>query len=160
MKIIRIDDQLLTKTSKLASTAERGRMNHNFHQNDDTIQRFLNAIRSDSYIRPHQHINPLKEEIFLILKGKGATFLFDENGQITDMAILDPNQGQFGVEIPPGLYHTIISLSDESVFYEIKQGPYIPTADKGFAPWAPEEGTPESLAYLKELQDKVADQFN
>jgi cupin fold WbuC family metalloprotein len=42
-------------------------MNYNFHQAEDCLQRFLNAIEPESYIRPHRHINPEREEIFLLI---------------------------------------------------------------------------------------------
>ncbi len=146
-----IDLDLLDNVSDQAKISVRRRMNYNFHQPQDIVQRFLNAIEPDSYIHPHRHFDPPKDEIFLVLRGKGAVFTFKDNGEVDELYILNVLNNQWGVDIPAGLYHTIISLDNNTVFYEVKAGPYNPTADKGFAPWAPEENTPESKEYLEKL---------
>ncbi len=152
-----IDKQLLDKTSRKALDAPRKRINHNFHHPGDTIQRFLNAIEPDSYIRPHRHANPLREEIFMVLRGRGGVLIFNDHGIINAIHLLDSTMGYWGADIPGGLYHTIVSLQSGSVFYEVKQGPYNPDTDKGFAPWSPAEGSIEAAAYLKQLRDKIND---
>ena len=127
-------------------------MNYNFHQLEDPANRMLNAIEPESYIRPHRHRTPPKDEGFLILKGAGKCLIFDENGKVTEVCTLDPLDGKWGVDIPAGIYHTILSLEPNTVFYEVKPGPYAPASDKDFAPWAPPEGTPEAAAYLEDLR--------
>ncbi len=150
-----IDQVLLEQITKKALNSPRKRMNHNFHQPEDVIQRFLNAIEPDSYIRPHRHVNPDREEIFLVLKGKGAVVLFDNSGTTEGIHLLDASLGFWGVDIPGGLYHAIVSIEPGSVFYEVKQGPYNPNADKGFAPWSPKEGSEEAIEYLNHLKQSV-----
>lgn len=147
-----IDLDLLDKICNQASEASRRRMNHNFHRLEDTVQRFLNAIEPDSYIRPHRHVDPLKDETFLVLRGSGAVIIFGDDGSIAGIHILDPEKGFWGVDIPGGLYHTILSFSENSVFFELKAGPYDPNADKGFSEWSPEEGSPEAETYLDSLK--------
>ena len=79
MKII--DKQLLDKTSEQAKQSPRLRMNYNFHERlDDPVNRLLNAMEPDTYIRPHRHLNPDKDEIFLLLRGKAVVFIFDDQG--------------------------------------------------------------------------------
>lgn len=74
MKII--DKQLLDKTSEQAKQSPRLRMNYNFHERlDDPVNRLLNAMEPGSYIRPHRHLDPDKDEIFLLLRGKAVVFL-------------------------------------------------------------------------------------
>lgn len=158
MKTKIINSPLLDQVSQEANKTPRKRKNYNFHQSEDRVQRFLNAIESNSYIRPHRHINPLNDEIFLVLKGRGAIFIFDENGSIQEVYELNPETGNFGVDIPGGVLHTIVSLEDGSVFYEVKEGPYNPAAAKHFCEWAPEEDTPEAaeyLTYLKQEAEKI-----
>jgi len=111
----------------------------------------LNAIEPDSYIRPHRHLDPGKMEIFLALKGKGAVYLFDDNGKVDDIFLIEEGGETVAVEIPPGLWHTILSLKKGSVFFEIKDGPYVPATDKDFAPWAPQAGDPNCQEYLNRL---------
>lgn len=102
MKVI--NKQLLDTTSNKAKASTRLRINHNFHTNTDvTINRLLNAMEPGSYIRPHRHLNPDKEEIFLVLRGKIGLILFDNQGNITETLILDPSAGTYGAEIEPGI---------------------------------------------------------
>ena len=60
-----IDNEILTETSERAKASPRLRMNYNFHDLADPVQRMLNAIEPESYIRPHRHFNPAKMEFFL-----------------------------------------------------------------------------------------------
>lgn len=155
MKTKIITNDLLTQVSQEAQTTPRKRKNYNFHQQEDKVQRFLNAIESDSYIRPHCHIHPSKDEVFLVLKGRGAVFIFDEQGYTQDIYELNTAKGLYGVDIPGGLYHTIVSLENGSVFYEIKEGPFDPQAAKYFAEWSPEEETVEATEYLNNLKKEA-----
>ncbi len=147
-----IDRELLENISIKAAKSERKRINFNFHQLEDGVQRMLNAIEPDSYVRPHRHINPDREEFFVVLKGKGGVILFDENGKIQEKILLDPISGNIGIDISGRIFHTIFSLEKGSVFFEVKPGPYDPLADKGFADWAPEENSIESVNYLLNLK--------
>lgn len=154
MKII--NKQLLDCTSEAAKQSPRLRMNHNFHADtDDLLNRLINAIEPDSYIRPHRHQQPDKEEIFLLLRGKAAFFLFDDKGNITDKLILSPNEGIYGAEIAPGVWHTLLVLEPDTVVYEIKRGPFAPLAPENFAPWSPAaedtDAVKEYMAYLRRM---------
>ena len=86
MKII--NEQLLDETQAKALQSPRLRMNYNFHERlDDPINRLLNAMEPGTYLRPHRHLNPAKDEIFLLLRGKVAVFLFDEEGGVVDFYV-------------------------------------------------------------------------
>lgn len=151
MKII--DDKILNELSQKAKESSRKRMNLNYHDgNPDLIQRMLNAMEPSTYVRPHKHENPDKREIFIALKGSFAIILFDDKGQITDYVFLDRNKGIYAIEIPPKKWHMIISLEENAVYYEIKDGPYDVLNDKHFAEWAPEEGSDKSLEYLERIK--------
>jgi len=114
----------------------------------------LNAIEPGSYVQPHKHENPDKREVFLLLKGKLAVVFFNNDGAVTEHIILD-NRENFGVEIPPSVWHTIIALETGTVVYEIKDGPYSPADDKNFASWAPRERDKNCTAYLKSVMLKL-----
>ena len=158
--MIRIDDELLNQTTAKARGIPRLRMNYNFHPNhEDTINRLLNAMEPWTYIQPHKHENPDRFEVFLALRGRFVVFNFDENGNIADHTILDARKGKYGVEIPPRTYHTLFSLESNSVAYEIKEGPFIPGVTKNVAPWAPAEGDPEVIPYMKSLLKQVDIQY-
>ena len=79
MKII--NEALLNETTGRAKQSPRLRMNYNFHEHlDDPVNRLLNALEPGTYLRPHRHLNPKKDEIFLLLRGRIAVFLFDNKG--------------------------------------------------------------------------------
>ena len=107
----------------------------------------LNAIEPDTYITPHKHEAPDKREVFILLEGEMALLIFDNNGNIIDSIYLNKNNIQL-VEIPPRTWHSLVSLKEGTVYYEIKDGPYNVLNDKNFAPWAPSEDNSESINYL------------
>ena len=150
-----INDNLFQQITQKATALERRRINHNFHQLPDHAQRFLNAIEPDSYICPHRHICPSRDEAFLVLKGRGAVITFSDTGDLLEIVELNPEKCMMGVDIPGGLYHTIVSLQSGSVFYEVKAGPYDPSLPKGYADWAPEEGSAKAAGYLNLLKKQI-----
>lgn len=155
-KVQYINQDLLSGVCENAIITPRKRLNFNFHELQDRAQRMLNAIEPDSYVCPHRHLDPPKDEGFLVLQGKGAAIIFEDDGDIKEILLMDPAQKKWGVDIPAGIYHTVISLQPGTVFYEVKSGPYEALTDKGFAPWAPREGEKESKKYLQYLHQSVA----
>lgn len=154
--MIRIDKNIVEETSARAKNSPRKRMNYNFHpQLDDLLQRMLNAFEPGTYIQPHKHENPDKTEVFMILKGRIAIVEFDDRGKIVDHEILDSSIGNYGVEIPPRTWHSVISLEEGSVAFEIKNGPYNVIDDKNFATWAPRENEQGCSEYLKVIKEKL-----
>ena len=150
--MILIHDRLLDALSLEAKNLARKRKNHNFHASlADPINRMLNAVEPDSYVCPHKHEKPDKREVFILLKGRMAVFYFDDAGAVTETAVLDHKEGNYGIEIPSGVWHTLVALQSGTVVYEIKDGPYRIEDDKHFAEWAPQEGSPEAPLYLQKL---------
>ena len=152
--MILIDKKLLDETTERAKQSPRLRMNYNFHESlDDPINRLINAMEPDTYLRPHRHKNPDKNEVFLMLRGKAALFLFDDDGNITEQVILDPEAEVYGGEIPCDVWHTLIVLESGSVVYEVKQGPFAPLSPENVAPWSPPaedvEGVKKFIEKLK-----------
>ena len=152
-----IDKQLLDEVSGRAKASPRLRMNYNFHEQlDDPVNRLLNALEPDTYLRPHRHCNPDKNEIFLILRGKVVVFLFDNEGHITDTIPIDPLCGRYGGEIPPGIWHGLLVLESGTVVYEIKEGPFAPISPENMASWSPPAEDTEAVnRYLRQLESYV-----
>lgn len=152
-----IDKNILDATTELAKKSPRLRMNHNFHESlEDPINRLLNAMEPGTYLRPHRHKNPDKNEVFLLLRGKVAVVLFDDLGKIIEINILNPKEEIYGGEIPADVWHTVVVLEEGSVIYEIKQGPYTPLSPENFAPWAPAaENVSEAKKYLDFLTESI-----
>lgn len=152
----KIDESLLDQVSDKARQSERLRMNHNFHTSiDENIQRMLNALEPDTYLPPHRHSNPDKEEIFLVLKGRVLLIEFDDMGNINDYFLMDPQTGNYAVEIKAGIWHTLISLDSGTVIYEIKNGPFTPISSDNIAPWSPESGTEKINHWISEMINKT-----
>ena len=149
-----ITRKLIDETIVQAKRSPRLRMNYNFHESlNDPINRLLNAMEPGTYLRPHRHLNPDKHEIFLLLRGKVALFLFDDEGNITEQTIIDPEAGIYGGEIPCDVWHTLLVLASGSVVYEVKQGPFAPLSAENMAPWSPvAEDTEGVQLFLEKLK--------
>lgn len=153
LKIISPD--LLNGLTQKANQSPRRRLNHNFHEElADPINRMLNALEPGTYIQPHKHENPDKREVFIVLRGSLVVVFFDDSGNPNEFVLLDPENGNYGVEVPVGAWHSLFALEAGTVIYEVKDGPYSPLDDKNFASWAPREGEPECEAYLKMMIDR------
>ena len=136
-----------------AAASPRRRMNLNFHETPShPANRMLNAMEPDSYVRPHRHSAPDKDETFVVVKGAFGVVLFDEAGNVSHTALLRAGGDLLGAHLPAGVFHTIVALEAASVFFEVKAGPYDPAEAKDWAPWAPDEGAAEAPAYLSTLR--------
>ncbi|MGC8864442.1 MAG: WbuC family cupin fold metalloprotein [Bacteroidales bacterium] len=156
MPLKKVDAGLIADLSEKAAQAPRRRHNLNFHtQNRDVFQRMLNALEPGSYVQPHKHENPDKDEVFVILKGRLTVISFGNNGEIEDFIILDAKGGQLAVEVPARTWHMIAALEPATVVFEFKHGPYDPTTDKIFASWAPPENHPDAEDYLTKILKKI-----
>ena len=150
-----ITEELLDSVSIQAKKNVRLRMNYNFHDSmDSPIHRMLNALEPGTYLPPHRHKNPDKEEIYLILRGSLLAILFDEAGSVVEKVTLNPLKGVYGMEIPPCTWHCIVVLEPNTVIYEIKQGPYAPLIPENLAPWAPDADDKKGVeAFVKRMTE-------
>lgn len=147
-----IDRDFLERVSSQAKASPRRRRNHNFHVSEsDTCNRLLNAIEPDSYIQPHCHHEAAKDETLIVVRGRLGVIIFDERGAVNATAVLAPAGESVGVNIPHGMYHTLVALEPGSVFFEAKAGPYAPLTSQEKASWAPAEGEPRAASYLADL---------
>jgi len=151
MKII--DRQLLDQVSLQARQAPRLRKNYNFHPSDDfPCHRLLNALEPGTYIRPHRHADPNKDESMVMVRGRMGVIAFDDGGNVMLTTTMSACGETVAVDIPHGLFHTIISLEPGSIFFESKSGPFLPLTSAELAHWAPAEGSAECAGYLVRLQ--------
>ena len=152
-----IDKNLLDKLTAQAKTASRGRINHNFHRSlDEPLHRLLNALEPGTYVRPHRHKNPDKEESFVLLRGKVVFFIFDDQGNILSHHFLSPAEGMYGMDIEAGVWHSLVVLESGSVIYETKLGPFAPLSEENMAPWSPPaEEIEAAKTYMEMLMGKI-----
>lgn len=145
--------QLLAQVAEEARRSPRLRKNHNLHPCDESrCHRLLNAVEPASYIRPHRHLDPEKDEAFILLGGRLGIIRFADDGRVEETVLLSPESGNLAADIPHGLYHTAVSLQPGTVFYETKAGPYLPLTEAETAAWAPHDGDPAVPPYLEMLR--------
>lgn len=137
----RLDQALLDQVVSAARSAPRQRSNYNFHPAlDDRVQRFINAMEPQTYVRPHRHDSAHRWEMFLIITGRAVVLTFSDHGEVLTRTELCATGPVRAVELPGDTWHTLVSLETGTVLFEIKEGPYEAVSDKNFAAWAPQEG--------------------
>jgi cupin fold WbuC family metalloprotein len=142
-----LDQALFDAVAAEARSSARLRRNHNLHSEPELVQRFLNVMQPGTYVRPHRHLRSSPGEgfeCFLVLQGSMGVLLLDPEGAVTQQLRLDGEGPLRGVEIPEGVFHTLVALAPDTVMFEIKQGPYQPASDKDFLAVFPAEGSPEA----------------
>ena len=126
-----------------ARNRDRLRINYNMHPKlEDPVQRLFNAMQPYSYVQPHRHLGEDAWESFLLVEGAGVALSFHEDGRVRDRVELSASGFRL-VEIPSGYFHAVLATQENTLFFELKKGPYDPNRAKDFASWAPAEGEPE-----------------
>ena len=150
-----IGNEMFKELIEQAQNSPRKRKNYNFHPSmDSNPHRFMNVLCRGTYITPHRHLHPPKAESFLILEGAVVFFIFNDDGSIKEKHLLGRMPGKrmsMGIDIAPGIWHNLVTLTDYAVCYEVKPGPYVVSDDKEFADWAPHEGSAGCDEYMAEL---------
>jgi len=159
-----IDLSQLEPLLECARQSPRRRAIHAFHRSaEDNPHRFLNVIFQGSYITPHRHARPPKAESFIVLHGELGVVLFSEDGEVQTLHRLRAPQGSAmksgpplacGIDLLPGVWHTIVALSATTIIFEVKPGPYVAETDKEFALWAPGEAETAAPAYMAWLEQQ------
>ncbi len=104
-----IDKELLDRVSEQAKESPRFRMNYNFHQSlEDKCHRMLNAVEPGTVVPIHKH--PTKDESFVILRGKVRVTTHNDDGSIIEDVVLSQESGNYGVDIPKGVWHMVEAL--------------------------------------------------
>lgn len=147
-----LGQSLLDQLSGEAEASPRLRKHRNFHPDDAyPAHRLLVAIEPGSYVPPHCHLDPAKDETLLVIRGKLGVLFFDAAGEITAQHVLTPGGAVFGVDIPHGVFHTVLALTPGTAFFEAKAGPYVPVGVGELPGWAPREGDPAFAGYRDAL---------
>lgn len=148
----RISQDTLSSLSEQAKQSPRLRKNLNFHtHNEAACHRLLNALEPGTYVQPHCHLSPDKEETLIVLAGRIGVLIFNTDGSVAERFVLAPQENDFGVTIPSTVFHSMVALESGSVFFEAKAGPYVPISDAEKAVWAPAETDVASANYLQRM---------
>ncbi len=142
---------LIAAGKSASRESPRGRIIQPLHKHGgDMLQRMLNTLQPGSYIRPHRHAADRSESL-LVLSGALLYLTFDDEGGVEEALRLEAGSARFGIDIDGGIWHCFMALEPDTTLFEVKPGPYDAETDKEFAPWAPEEYSPDAEGYLEEL---------
>ncbi|MDE6083864.1 MAG: WbuC family cupin fold metalloprotein [Muribaculaceae bacterium] len=121
---MKIDRRLLDTVLAQAAESPRLRMNYNFHESlDSKAQRLLNALLPGTVLPVHRH--RFTSETYVLLQGKMKVTFYDDNGKKIEEFLLDVTTGDYGLQIPRGVWHGI-DVIEPTVIFEVKDGPYTP----------------------------------
>ena len=119
-----INDKLLDELLAQAGTNERRRINLDLRNGEgDTSQRMLNALLPGTHVPIHRHTKTI--ETVILLRGHITELFYDEKRVECARHELNPASGIYGVQVPAGMWHTLI-VHEPSVIIEMKDGAYVP----------------------------------
>ena len=111
-----------------AAASPRLRMNMDLRNSpEDRSQRMLNALEMGTVMPIHRHRST--SETQLLLRGVIDVMFYDDSGRETQRFRLDPLNGNYGVNIPAGQWHSL-EVIEPAVLFEAKDGPYAPLTEE------------------------------
>ena len=120
---------------------------------DNKLQEMFIVRKKGDYCRPDRHADI--PETHIIMRGKEAVVLFDEDGKIINIIFLDDKEGVLAYRINASIYHMTVTLSDWAVDYETKLGPFTNELNE-FPEWAPKnEETDKIEKYMKYILQEI-----
>lgn len=122
---MKFDKELFDSVTREAAQSERLRMARDMRtSSSDRSQRMLNAIEPGTILPVHRHRG--STETCIVLRGKAEEIFYDDNGQVTERVVMQPDTDCCGVNIEIGRWHKIVSLKPGTVIFEAKDGAYEP----------------------------------
>lgn len=120
-----INTTLLDAVTLQAKENPRLRMNFNLHERlDAQAQRLLNALEPGTVLPIHRHRHTA--ETYIVLRGSLRVHFYNDRRELIDSGTLHPLEGNYGIHIPAGQWHTLEVLESGTVIFEVKEGPYQP----------------------------------
>ena len=124
-----INESLLDEVTRQAQESPRLRMNYNLHDSlDAKAQRLLNALEPGTLLPIHRH--PHTAETYLLLRGEIKVLYYNDQKELIETVVLEPESGNYGIHSPKNQWHTLEVLERGSVIFEVKDGPYTPLEEK------------------------------
>lgn len=148
------DDALFAMVAEQARRSPRLRMNYNFHRTtDDPVNRLLNVMHRGSYLPVHRHLEPARSETSVVMRGSVGVTVYDGQGCVVARRRVSASGPCCGFDIEAGVWHGLVVLEDDTVLFEVKQGPYAPIAAENVAPWTPDADDEAAVAeFIKNLE--------
>jgi cupin fold WbuC family metalloprotein len=84
----------------------------------------ITILQPDMYLKPHRHGQRATEgyEFITVLKGKLGVLLFYQEGGIVQILRSGTSGPLRSVEIPNGVYHSLVALSPNTTLLEVSTG--------------------------------------
>lgn len=126
---MRIDINLLNQLSAQAKASERLRMNLDLRTSaEDNSQRMLNALEPGTILPIHRH--RFSSETVVMVRGSLKEIFYNDNGEVTDVILMEASGECPALQIPKGQWHTVEVLESGTVIFEAKDGAYVPLSDE------------------------------
>lgn len=139
-----VDANTLCQNARLSP---RQRAHHNLHPTlDAPVQRLCIALQPETFVRPHCHSEANKWEQVLVLDGAISVLICSPDGTLLERIELSAT-GTRMLEIPALTWHTLVCQAPDTLVFEVKEGPFAPSSDKDFVPWAPQEGAAQAARF-------------
>ncbi len=122
---MKINQEVLDRLSAEATRSPRLRMATDLRNSpDDCSQRMLNALEPGTVVPIHRHVS--SNESLIVLRGRALEILYDDNGNELDRIEMAPNSECVGINVPKGMFHSVVALESGTVIFEAKDGHYAP----------------------------------
>lgn len=128
---MKLDNNLFDQILLKAQESPRRRMNYDLRtSSSDGSQRMLNVLMADTVVPIHRHVDT--SETVIVCRGKVREEFYDDKGNKTAEFVLEAGGDCPAVQVPMGIYHTLVCLEDGSVIFEAKDGAYDPVKTEEF----------------------------
>ena len=128
---MKLDNNLYDQILLKAQESPRRRMNYDLRTSSaDGSQRMLNVLMTDTVVPIHRHVDT--SETVIVCRGKVREEFYDAQGNKTAEFVLEAGGECPAVQVPMGMYHTLVCLEDGSVIFEAKDGAYDPVKTEDF----------------------------
>ena len=87
---------------------------------EDNSQRMLNALEPGTVMPIHRHRT--SSESIAILSGKMIMRFYDDNGNLTEEVVMEPNGDCPMVQVEKGQWHSLEVLEEGTAVFESKDG--------------------------------------
>ena len=147
-----INKQFMDELSTQARTSPRLRSHFSMHQShQDLVQRVYIGAQPGTYVRPHAHMASHKWEYISIVRGAMDFLVFSPQGVLEQRIPLRVAGEITAIEIAPGTWHSLLVQEADTIFFEVKQGPFDALNNADFADWAPEENSAGVDRFMQSL---------
>lgn len=122
------DKDFICNLLERAASSERLRQNYDLRDSaEDTSQRMLNALQPGTKVPIHRHTDTA--ETVICVYGRLEEIFYEPiNAEYTEFKetqriLLCPAEGNYGMQIPAGVWHSI-NVIEPSIIFEAKDGAY------------------------------------